>query len=183
MRRALLLLGVVLLSGTPESAAQRGHRGRVDNEPSRLVMQYVKLDTEGGALTDEGWRQIAALFTEPGPRPTGELLVYEERAVFDSLFTPGSDRATVGVQGRANGEYNARTGRYHTDKFPGPIYMKDSMEVVRVGGRWKIKGSVPRPSITWRTAMRLATELRDTTTDPKVKRNATLAVKAFLRYH
>jgi hypothetical protein len=183
VKRAELILGVVLLSAAPETAAPQGHRGRMNNEPSRLVMQYVKLDNEGASLTDEGWRSIAALFTNPGPRPTGELFVYEERGVFDSLVTPGSDRAEVGVQGRANGEYHPRTGRYHTEKIAGPSYMKDSMEVVRVGGRWKIKGPVPRPSITWQTAMRLATELRDTTTDPKVKRNATLSVNAFLRYH
>jgi hypothetical protein len=182
MVRVTLVFGLLLLAAAADATAQRT-RPRLDNEPARLVMAFVKLETEGAALTDEGWRQIAALFTAPGPRPNGEVGVYEDYEVFDSLFEPGAERATVGVQGSAFGYYDPRTGRYHTEKLPGPIYEKGDLTVVRVGGHWRIQGPVPPPAWLWRTVLRHATALRDTTTDPKVKRHATLTVRALQRYH
>jgi hypothetical protein len=180
--RVAVTVALVLLAIAPEARAQR-KQPRLDNDAARMMMAYVKLDTEGAALSDEGWRELVALCTRPAPRPTGEIAVYEELDVFDSIVEPGSDRAIVGVQGRGFGYYNPRTGRYRTDGFPGPIFTKGDLAVVRVDGRWRIDGGPPPPALTWQTVLRHATTLRDTTTDSKVKRHATLTVRALERYH
>jgi hypothetical protein len=150
---------------------------------TRAVEAFFTLDTEGAQFTEAGWKQLAALVTQPGPRLTRPAAVYEDWFVMGPAPGATADRAEIWAEGLGFGEYNPTTGRYDTDKFSGPIKWRGALNVVHVGDRWKVEGPVPPPGVTWQAALRHATALRDSTSDPRVKRNATLAVRALSRPH
>ena len=179
MRRYALALGSVLAFTAVDGIAQRP----VLDEPARAVEAFLTLDTDGAQFTEAGWQRLSALVSEPGRREVRAVTVYEDWFVMGTAPGATADRAEVWTQGRAFGEYDPRTGRYHTAGYMGPVKFRGATEAVRVDGRWKVKGPMPVPGVTWQAVLRHATALRDSTTDPRTRGYAALTVSSLTRWH
>ena len=112
----------------------------------------------------------------------GQLIPGLEEALYEMAV--GDEKDVIVTPDVAYGEYDPRTGRYSTDGFNGPMKFRNPANLVRVDGRWKVQGPIPRqPGVAWQAILRHATELRDTTTDPAIKRNASRTIAALKRSH
>lgn len=181
MLRAALAFGVVLtVTAAHGSAEQR--RPALD-EPARAVEAFLKLDTDGAQFTEAGWHDLAALVSEPGLRAVRAATVYEDWFVIGTAPGATADRAEVWAEGRVFGQYDPRTGLYHTGGHMGPVKWREATQAVRIDGQWKVKGPMPVPGVTWQAVVRHATALRDSTTDSKTRRNAAITVSALTRWH
>ena len=181
MLRPALAFGVVLMVTAAHGSAEQ--RRPVLDEPARAVEAFLALDTEGAQFTEAGWERLAPLVSEPGPRAIRPASVYEEWFVIGTAPGATADRAEVWAEGRGFGEYDPRTGLYHTSGTMGPIKWRDPIVAVRVNGQWKVKGPMRVPGVTWQAVVRHATALRDSTTDPKIRKRAALTVNALARWH
>ena len=173
-------LGIVLMALSVDGTAPRGP---VLDEPARAVEAFLKLDTEGAQFTEAGWQRLAALVSEPGPREQRAVTVYEDWFVMGTAPGATADLAEVWAEGRVFGQYDPRTGLYHTGGSMGPVKFREVTEAVRVDGQWKVKGPMPVPGVTWQAVVRHATALRDSTPDARIRKNATITVSALTRWH
>lgn len=173
-------LGIALMVVAVGGAEQRRP---VLDEPARAVEAFLKLDTEGAQFSEAGWQALAALVSQPGPRQVRAASVYEDWFVMGTAPGATADRAEVWAEGRGFGEYDPRTGLYRTSGETGPMKWRGPLVAVRVNGQWKVKGPMPVPGVTWQAVLRHATALRDTTTDPRIRKRAALTVNALTRWH
>jgi hypothetical protein len=179
----LLAVGSALLFEVAAPSAQSQRRPPLD--AAGLALQaFQEVLTDGAPFSEVGWRRAGAMVTAPGPWTLQTVTVYEDWFVNGTAPGATADRAEVWTDGRFNGEYDPRTGRYSTDGFTGPMKFRGPTILVRVDGRWKVQGPVPsRPGVSWQAVLRHATELRDTTADPTIKRNAARTVAVLTKYH
>ena len=59
-----------------------------------VFARFCKLDAQGGQLTPDGWRKIAALFLNPGPPRLDRIIVSDGGGPLRS--TPGAGKIAVG---------------------------------------------------------------------------------------
>jgi hypothetical protein len=184
MRLSLLLaVGLALGLGTGAPSAQTNRRPPLDAAGLALEA-FHEVVTDGAPFTQAGWRRASAMVTDPAPWKPQTVTVYEDWFVNGTAPGATADRAEVWTDGVSYGEYDPQTGRYSTHGDYGPMKFRGPTILVRVEGRWKIYGPVPpRPGVTWQAVLRHASELRDTTTDPKIRRNAARTVAALKKYH
>lgn len=181
MLRPALAFGVMVVVAAAHGSAEQ--RRPVLDDPARAVEAFLTLDTEGAQFTAAGWQRLSALVSEPGPREVRAVTVYEDWFVTGTAPGATADRAEVWAEGRVFGQYDPRTGLYHTTGFMGPMKFREVTEAVRVDGQWKVKGPMPVPGVTWQAVVRHATALRDSTPDARIKKNATITVSALTRWH
>lgn len=156
------------------------HPANARKTAAAVVGDFCKMDADGKLLTSNGRRDIAALFAQPGPMRPEKIRVV---AKYSLSYASIADDNTAGVRAMYTFLGSLDTSGRFEPESAGPMEIKD-FSLVLAGGSssaspiWKLDGPVPAPSVTVATAVRYVTELRDSTKDPAVRRNAdrTLAI-------
>jgi hypothetical protein len=169
-----LLFASVLVTAAPDSTAKAARN---------VMVTFCRLDNDEAAqLAPRRWPEISALFTSPGPARHGEITVVRDCVVSDAAIQP-DDTAGVMVECIALGTLDEKPLRFGGGGFPtGGIKARRNFTLIRTHGAaqrspaWKIVGPVPAPTLTAEAAIRYVTALRDAATNPKVIRNANLAI-------
>jgi hypothetical protein len=163
--------------------AELQHRASAASSPGEPVREYYRLDSEGGQLTEEGWRRIASLFVTPGSRPdlrspSSSTVAVATRCVVDDVTVSNDGgTATVSVSNRGFGGLDLAAGRF--TPVPGRIGVEGRgvFRLTKTTASWQIESPVPGPTLSVETAIRELEALRSRTADAEVKRNATQSLK------
>jgi hypothetical protein len=164
------------------SAGTASTAGTTGKTPRAVVEEFCQLDGEGGQLTPEGWRAIAALFTQPGPPPhPGKVMI-----VLDCVTSNADigDDGKAGVMTESIGELawlHPDTALLEGIEPPGGVKVRRNFSLVQTNAGWKIEGAVPDPYVTVVAAIRYVTALRDKTTSERVRKNAERALAGLRR--
>jgi hypothetical protein len=155
---------------------------REASAPEARVLEFCRLNADGGHLTEEGWRQIASFFITPGIRgdftsPSSSTVAVTAGCVIEyAKVAADGQTATVVVSSRAFGGLDLVLGRYAP--MPTFIVGRDVLRLVKTpGANWKIDGRMLGPTLSVQTAIRELENLRSRTADADVKRNATQGLK------
>jgi hypothetical protein len=200
--RSLLSLGVFLsfcmITAVPQTPTPRITPGKT---PKEVVEQLWGMATQGLLLTDEGWSRSSGSFTKPDSAPRNrEFRVVSNYYGVISASTSGNS-AEVDMDYQAVGKIDSALRFTPAPKSqfvktaivyrlvlgPTPLRMfgpDGKMEEKMTGHvEWRIESPQDSPWTTVNTAIRYVLEMRDKTTDPDIKKNATQTLAALLHYH
>ncbi|MGC2263726.1 MAG: hypothetical protein WA611_11740, partial [Candidatus Acidiferrales bacterium] len=202
MKSLVSLAVIILVLAVTPSRAQTVTVGQ--KSPVDVVRDFMKIETSGGRLTAEGWREASVFFIRPNfcpyPRNNAIHIILNYKAnyaeltartdkwtevyagmnqvgVLDSAlrFTPSPEPPGVEVLVAPS----IRFDLVLTDKHWQLDLNDGGMSRVIVGPpEWKIVNESPELCITIDAAVRYVTEARAKTKDPLIRKNAdsTLAV-------
>jgi hypothetical protein len=160
-------------------------RGQVQTDlaksASETLTRFCTMDAAGNGLSAHGWKQLGEMFNRPSAsRPTHAII--SSRGFNVSNARIEGDKAHFYVEYLEVAQIDDLA---HFETLPGPHHTrvlytliltteKNNAALKEGEGRleWKIDGHQIEPRITVETAKRYVTELRDTTKDPVVKKNA-----------
>ena len=197
MARLLAVAAVtafVLASVFAQSAPAAG------KSPREVLELYRKVDSRGGRLSPSGWREAAGFFVKPSLPPqdmvmtvmTGERVtgvkVMDNRAELWVLFS-----------GEGRIDASGRFTRVITPGLNGPAAVEQQYFLILTDTHWELgaAGEAPtqvkgplewrietfesEPRITVEAAIHYLRELRDSTKDPKVRKNANHSIATLRR--
>jgi hypothetical protein len=151
--------------------------------PLEVAKRFINLDSRGGQLTDEGWREIASLFVNPGAPPRQSILVTDGGALGPP--TPAGEKVGFSRTWMQFGRIDLRKMRFSTADVPvGRIVGGfDLLRTPGPGGRseWRIEGAVHEPIVTVDAAIQYVTKVRAVTRDAVIKKNADRTLAALRR--
>jgi hypothetical protein len=154
----------------------------------QVFARFCKLDAQGGQLTADGWRNIAALFVNPGNRRLGRIVVTDGAGPRGASHE--GEKIGVGRDYIKVGQIDIPRLRFSAvEGLPaGVIVREDFGYLLKVPGangvqKWRIGGPVPEPRVTVETAIRYVTEVRAKTIDAAIKRNADRTLAALKYFH
>ncbi len=185
MKRTLIF-GFALMLGADILLAQT--MGTEAKSPKEVVEQFLKMETQGGRITPEGWRKASTFFVRPS-RPSRDIrvfVVYRDYAVWNPVIkgTTATVMMDIYSEGRIDSALRYTPPDAHsyksgimfklvlTDKYweLGP-HGNATTEVA--GPReWRIDEASPMLVLNAQSAIRYVNEMRDRTTDPVTKKNA-----------
>jgi hypothetical protein len=161
-----------------------------------VVREYDKFITSGALLTPEGWKRSSSLFNTSDPYPqNGEIVVEDISELMAEDWVKG-DHAQVETKwddlyGRIDSSL-----RYKS-QFPGGAPMtaarlitlvcvpstavNTEMSDPRCAGEWKLEGPQRVRSATRLAAIKYVMEMRDKSTDPKIRKNADKTIEILKR--
>jgi len=162
-----------------------------------VLIRFCELDANGGQLTPEGSRTIAALFAAPGSARSGKVGVVSSFKVNRVSSKDGSadDNGTI----KYRVEYTLlgviEPSQAEFSPTPATLLVEPTLFTLkrygnRVGARpgnhaaasdWLIEGPVPEPNLNVDSAIRYVTELRAKAANDAVRRNADRALAALKR--
>ena len=158
----------------------------VAQTPLAVVDEFVRLDSAGAQATRAGLQTLAPLFAQPIPTspPAIAIVVGYAEAVDAAIYS--DDRAEVMIQSMVLFELNLETARVNaTDYGTGGMKWRGNVTLglTQEGGRprWRIEGPLPMPHLTIDGALSHVKRLRATTTNARIKRQATLAIASLER--
>jgi hypothetical protein len=180
MIRTLAAIGLLAATG-----------GRVLSQtPSAadVFARFCELDSQDAQLTRDGWQKIAALFVNPGTPRRGRIIVTDDRG---GPLLPAPEGRKIGV-GRLYilfGQIELPRVRFSAvDGLPpGAKIKEEGLYVVKISGpggteEWRIEGPVPEPHLTVIAAIRYVTEVRASTKDAAIRKNADETLAALKRF-
>lgn len=180
MHRSLTLktlAAVALLAGT-NSSLRSQTRSAED-----ISAIFIKLDSQGAQLTDDGWQKVAALFINPGPRRRNRIVVSDG----GRPLLPGPEGARTGM-GRDYLELgHIELPQLHFSAAdPGGYRIRVLFDLVKVSGSngasdWRIEGPVPEPVVTVEAAIRYVSGVRGNAKDAVIRKNADRTLAALRR--
>src|SRR5438270_9121017 len=99
-RWATRLIGILVFVAAPFCNAQSS--SHPTKSPKTVVEEFWKMDTEGGRLTDDGWRAADSFFARPIEPPKERVIcvIYGDFAVRDPTVKDGTAEVIVGTAGR-----------------------------------------------------------------------------------
>jgi hypothetical protein len=158
----------------------------VAQTPLAVVDEFVRLDSAGAQATRAGLQTLAPLFAQPirtSPPAIAGVMGYVEAV---AAVIHSDDRAEVMLQGIVLFELNLETARVDAERYgTGGIKWRSNVTLglTKEGGRprWTIEGPLPMPALTIDGALSHVKQLRATTTDARIKRQATLAIASLER--
>lgn len=192
MVNVIAVLVIAILASTQPSAGQT-------KSPKAVVDEFWKMETQGGRLTPDGWKAADAYFVRPS-KPPKDLVI----GVVDNEYSIGdpatrtSNTATVTVH--VGGlmwkiDPNMRISIL-SDQVKGFV----AYELVLTGTHWEsapdrrtlreVSGEpewrIEKEGDIWLTvdtAIRYLSHVRDTTSDPAIKRNADRSLATLRQRH
>ena len=176
VKRCELKLQVLCLAFVFICSAQQGTMLSRTRSADDVFRRFCKLDSQGGQLTSNGWREIAELFVNPGTPRRARIIVSDGGGPLRSV--PEGGKIGVGREWIQYGQIDLPQVRFSAvDGLPPGIKVRDSMYVAKISGadgigQWRIEGPVPEPVVTVDTAIAYVTGVRMSTKDPITRRNA-----------
>ena len=166
----------------------------VSKTPQAVVEGFCTLDADGGRMTPAGTRALSPLCVQPVSLYRGTITVVRDFGV--SLASIADDNtAGVAAEYIALFEMDSESANIEPGRLPpGGIKVRNDFTLILTNGPppralgdnvageagaspvWKIDRPVPPPHITVGTAIRYVTELRDKTTDDRIRKNAVRAL-------
>jgi hypothetical protein len=168
-------------------AATRGPMLSQTPSAEDVFARFCKLDAQGGQLTHDGWRQIAALFVNPGTPRLHKIFVTGRSGPLGPEPEEGKRKIGVGREYIRLGQIDLPQVRFSADA-PGTMMIEAvGMYMVKISGpggaeEWRIDGPVPEPVVTADAAIRYITEIRANTKDAIIRKNATRTLAALRRF-
>jgi hypothetical protein len=167
--------------------------------PKAVVEEFWKMDTEGGRLTAEGWRAADSFFVRPIAPPKDKILCVISYPFAVSYSRIQGNRAevivdTAGTVWKINP--NMRLG-VCSDQDKGFWLNKlvrtskhwefapDHRTLREVGGppEWRLEEETNYVYVTADIAIRYLMEVRDSTTNSVIKKNAEQSLATLRRHH
>jgi hypothetical protein len=167
--------------------------------PKAVVEEFWKMDTEGGRLSDEGWRAADRFFVRPIERPKEKIICIFDYGFNVSFQRLRDDTAEVIVntagtvwnldpkmrlsicsdQGKDLWLNKLVLTSKHWELAP------DHRTPREVSGppEWRFEKESNYVYLTVETAIRYLSQVRDTTTDPVIKKNAEQSLATLRRHH
>jgi len=193
---AAAVSAVVLTSMSGQSAPAGG------KSPKEVLELYRKVDSAGGRLTPSGWREAADFFVRPSlpPQDMAMTVMTGERVTGVKVT---DNRAELWILFSGEGRIDSR-GRFTRTIAPGlngPAAIEQQYFLILTETHWELGASreAPRqvkgplewrietfesePRITVEAAIHYLRELRDSATDPQVKRNADHSIATLKHLH
>jgi hypothetical protein len=185
--KCIFIIGILFALGTGTLTAQSQKTDA--KSPKEVVEQFVKMETEGGRLTPDGWREASAYFVHPSPfTPDAKVvLIGKSYSVWDPMKMP-SGTTTVSVEINLLGQLDSAlrftppTRRFYKNSRYFNLILTDRH--LELGGkgekskevtgpeRWMIDGPSDTLMLNIVTAIRYVSEARDKATNPSMKKNA-----------
>lgn len=170
--------------------------------PRSFVERFMREETEGARLTDDGYRQASTYFVHPSPfskNPT-VFVIGNEFLVWDPMKNTEGNRARINVEIDPKGHIDGQlrftpAGKNFLKSFIlfNLLYVPESAndaqpsdnpaEKVPRSGHWLIADPNDTVVLTAKTATRYVTEMRDKSTDPIVKKNADATLAQLAKLH
>lgn len=190
--RALLLMYVVAIGAAHPSIAQT-------KSPKAVVEDFWKMDTEGGRLTDAGWRAADSFFVRPIQPPKNKII-----CVIGSSYSVGYVRVNgnaaevivntagtawkidpmmrLGVcsdQVKVFWMYKLKLTHKHWE------FASDHRTLTEVSGpaEWRLEREDNYVYLARDTAIRYLTDVQRNTTDSAMKKNAEHTLATMKRQH
>jgi hypothetical protein len=167
MLRGLTTLALLIASIAAQTAAQTPTTARA------VLQQFLKLDTEGGQLTTEGWKQVAGLFTTATKPSMGTIVLVRDCGI--SAVTMVGDKPGAYIECIRLGELDTSTWRFSKLE----IKQRRVFDVVSNSEGWRIVGSPPEPHVSVAAAIRFVQERRNQIADPLLRKNADALLRSF----
>jgi hypothetical protein len=193
--KRLLAFAATLTLGTISLAAQSPISQT--KSPKEVVEEFLRMETEGGRLTPEGWAKAGAFFVRLSPPPRDRVIVVIARNYsVDEMWVRG-DRAQVynGYEdlGRIDSSLRYRSPDkslfktatlYHltlTNKHEELGLSEKTPREVAGPLEWRIEDAATVLWLTLNTATRYVTEMRDKAADPTVRENGDATIMILKR--
>jgi hypothetical protein len=150
-----------------------------------VFARFCKLDAQGGQLTHDGWRTIAALFVNPGTHRHDRIIVTDGCGSLGQ--SSEGEPIAVGRECIEYGQIDLPQVRFSAlDGLPPGVKIHDLYNVVKIptasGMVWRIEGPVLEPRLNVATAIRYVIELRANAKDAIVKKNADRTLAALRHF-
>lgn len=168
------------------------------NSPKEVVERFWKMETQGGRLGPEGWRAAASYFatTVEFPKERSIGVVSNHFSVWDAMIRDNSAEVTVGVGGlmwKIDPEMRVHTWSDQikgfisyklvlTDRHSGIASDRKASDV-NTPREWRIEKEPTTIFLTLNTAIKYLTQVRDSTDDPAIKKNAEQSIAELKRHH
>jgi hypothetical protein len=198
MNRLSRIISFVVLGAIASSGQIANHNS--GKTPQEIVNRLWKLATEGGLLTDDGWRRVSGMFAKQVPSPGNDLILVVSNSWAVHQESVQGDSAEVIVSFEDAGQIDSllrytppkETGAFKTGKLfhlklapshwqtYGPDGKTVAKEMTGPSG-WQIADSQGVPWTTVNTAIRYVLEMRRKTSDPAVKANADATLTKLLQ--
>jgi hypothetical protein len=177
-QRPLVLIATIgILAVITRGQAQTG----LEKSASQALMRFCTMDAAGTGLSADGWRRLGEMFNRPSDsRPTHAIISSKEFNVSNARIEGNEAHFYVEYMEVARIDASA-----HFEALPGPHHTRVLYTLVlatakdnvaakegKGGLEWKIDVPQIEPRITVETAKKYVTNLRETTKDPIVKKNA-----------
>jgi len=196
MRLIWSLLAVsAILGAAAASAAQPAARPR--KSPKVIVEEFWKMDTEGGRLTEAGWRAADRFFVRPiAPPLERTICVFDyDFAVRNPKIQDNKAQVIVGTAGTVwKIDSHMRLGicsdqgkDFWVHKLVLSAkhweFTSDGRSLKEVDGEpeWRFEKEGNHVYVTVETAIRYLSQVRDSSTDPVIKKNADRALEVLGR--
>jgi hypothetical protein len=154
--------------------------------PRQVLENFCEMDADGKQLTAEGWRQIAALFTQARPAREKGIIVVKDFVVSNPAVL--GDKVEFYVQYIYLGSLDESGPRltHPAPLPPQPVKVRIEYTLSRMDEgpgppAWKIDGSPREPHISVDTAIRYVRQLRAQATSSAVVKNADRTISSLKR--
>jgi hypothetical protein len=147
---------------------------------SDTLKRFCTMDAEGTGLSADGWKQLGVMFSHPSASRPTHAIISSRRFNISNARIEG-DKAHFYVEYMEVAQIDDLA---HFETLPGPHHTRVLYTLVLTARKdnafkegetqlqWKIDVSQIEPRITAETAKRYIKELRKTTKNPVVRKNA-----------
>ena len=195
--RLIWLIGILVFVAAAFCNAQSS--SRPTKSPKTVVEEFWKMDTEGGRLTDGGWRAADLFFARPIEPPKERIIcvIYGDFAVRDPTVKDDTAEVIVGTAGTLwkidpqmrLGTCSDQEKDFWLNKLVlthkhwefGPDHR--TLKEVGNAPEWRLEKESNYVYLTVGTAIRYLSQVRDSTTHPATKKNAEQALSVLRRHH
>lgn len=183
---------VVAISAVSLSAQ---HSTISQNSPKQVIDQFLKMVISGELQTSHGWKKADALFAHPRPMPDGKpvVVIGEDYSVRETRVA--GNHAEVIVTYRELGEIDSSlhysppeaSSRRLVAQYDLILTSKGTSVTAgtaeATGARqWRIENLQRVVWMGLAAAVRYVTEIRDKSTDPLIKRNASITLMELRKF-
>ena len=154
--------------------------------PKTVVEEFWKMDTEGGRLTEAGWRAADRFFVRPIEPPEDKVILVIDKD-FSVLIVGG-----IGTVWKLNPQMQMSVFLDQLKEFfvnqlvltnKHWEFAPDHRTLKEVGNapEWRLEKESNYVYLTVGTAIRYLSQIRDSTTDPVIKKNADRTLEVLRR--
>lgn len=146
--------------------------------PTQVVQRYCEMDQQGKQLTEQGWTEMAALYSEPKPSRAAKVVVVKDFVVSRPEIT--GNRAELYAEYVYIGRIDSQSASFSRLPY---LKVRSGFDLVRTdpSSQWKVAVSPPESHISVATGLRYLADLRDHATDVRAKKNAEIGINTLRR--
>ena len=151
-----------------------------------VLERFCEMDAEGKQLTEDGWKEVSAMFSSPGPQPQAQFLVIRDFVVSEPKVNGSKEEFYVEYV--MLGRIDPQSARFSS--LP-PVKVRAGFDLIPASKptnasaptfKWKIQGGVPEPHLSLAAAIEFVTGLRSRTTLETVKKNANKTIASLRQF-